>query len=351
MTKKPLVIDGSQGEGGGQILRTSVALAAALGLDVRLTNIRAKRPKPGLGQQHLAAVRAAAAVCSGELTGDSLGSQTLTFRPGNVAAGQHSFEIPTAGSTILLLQTVIPALTLARGESQVAVTGGTHNPFAPCFEYLRDVFAPLASAANVQTYFEMERAGFYPAGGGRISMQIRGAVGRENLSPFGFSSRGELRYIEGVSGRSNSLPADIAERQAQQALGRLAAAGHKATLEQAGWDARSPGTVVFLRAVFAKAVAGFFALGKKGRPAYRVADEAVDALLAFLDSDGAVDAHAADQLLPIAAMCPGESRFRTECITSHLLTVADVVRQLTGREVAIDGRRGEPANVRVRGNC
>jgi len=347
VAEKFLVINGSQGEGGGQILRTSVALAAALGVDVKITNIRAKRPKPGLRQQHLTAVRAAAAVCHGGLAGDSIASQELTFRPGPVAAGRFRFDIPTAGSTVLVLQTVIPALMLSDGDSEVIATGGTHNPLAPCFEYLRDVFGLLASAANLQAYFDMERAGFYPAGGGKITMQIRGATGGENLAALRFASRGELRYIEGVSGRSRSLPADIAERQAQQVLARLAAAGHKATIEQAAWDSQSPGTVVFVRAVFARTVAGFFALGRKGKPAFRVADEAADALLAFLASDGALDAHAADQLLPIAALCPGESHFRTERVTSHLLTVAEVIRQLTGRAVNIDGRMDGPGTVSV----
>jgi RNA 3'-terminal phosphate cyclase (ATP) len=340
-------IDGSRGEGGGQILRTSVALAAALGVNVRIRNIRAGRPRGGLGQQHLAAVRAAAAVCRGELTGDKIASREITFRPGRVEAGHYRFDIPTAGSTVLALQTLIPALTLSDGDSDVTATGGTHNPFAPCFEYLRDVFAVLASAANVQMYFEMGRAGFYPAGGGEVKMQIRGAAARESLVALRFASRGELRCMEGVSGRSSSLPADIAERQARQAMRRLAAAGHKATIEQAAWDSQSPGTVVFVRAVFARSVAGFFALGKRGKPAERVADEAVDALLAFLATDGAVDAHAADQLLTIAAICPGESQFRTERVTSHLLTVADVIRQLTGRRVNIDGEMDAPGTVSV----
>ncbi len=344
---KPILIDGSQGEGGGQILRTSVALAAAMRLNVKIVNIRAGRPKPGLRQQHLAGVRAAAAVCRGTLTGDEIALKELTFRPGPVASGKFRFDIPTAGSTILVMQTVIPPLMLARGDSEVIVTGGTHNPFAPCFEYLRDVFALLASAANLQAYFEMERAGFYPAGGGEVKMQIRGAAGPENLTPLRFSSRGELRYIEGVSAVSGSLPADIGERQAEQVLARLASTGHRATMEQAVLESDSPGTVVFVRAVFARTVAGFSALGKKGKPAHRVADEAVDALLAFLDSPGVVDAHAADQLLPIAALCPDESRFRTERVTSHLLTVADIVRLLTDRKITIDGKINEPAMITV----
>ena len=292
-------------------------------------------------------MRAAAAVCGGQLAGDSVGSRELVLTPGRVSNGQWRFEIPTAGSAVLVLQTVIPALMLSRGDSQVTAVGGTHNPFAPCFEYLRDVFGVLASAANLNAFFELQRAGFYPAGGGSVRMHIRGLGGQEEVAPLGYLSRGELLGIEVLSAASDSLPAHVARRQADQAASRLEAAGYDAAVEQARWDSQSPGTVVFVRAVFSRAVAGFFALGKRGKPAERVADEAVDAMLGFLASDGAVDAHAADQLLTIAALCPAESRFRTERVTSHLLTVGDVIRQLTGREVNIDGQLNSPGDVSV----
>jgi RNA 3'-terminal phosphate cyclase (ATP) len=248
---------------------------------------------------------------------------------------------------MLVLQTVIPPLMVGRGESEVGVTGGTHNPLAPCFEYVRDVFGVLASAAGLQAYFELARAGFYPAGGGEVVMQLRGAGARESLAPLRLPSRGELKRIDALSAASDSLPPHVVPRQAAQATGRLADAGLHAEVEQAAWPSSSPGTVVFLRAVFARSVAGAFALGRRGKPAERVADEAVDALLGFLERDAAVDAHAADQLLVPAALCPRESRFTAERVTSHLLTNAEVVRQLTGRRVAVEGEAGAPGTVTV----
>lgn len=342
-----LVIDGSQGEGGGQILRTSIALAAVTGREIRITNIRAGRPKAGLRPQHLAAVRAAAEVTGAETAGDTVGSKELLFRPGAARAGTYCFDIGTAGSTALLAQTIIPVMMPSSGRWDVTLRGATHNPMAPCFEYLRDTFGVLAGAANFHGYFELIRAGFYPAGGGQVRMQVQGLSGRANVPELHLTSPGELRYIEGVSATAGRLPGQIAERQARRALGRLAGAGHEATIEQASWAADSPGTVVSLRAVFTRSVAGFFALGKKGTPAARVADETVDALLAFLASGAAVDAHAADQLLVIAALAPGESTFTTERITSHLLTNAAVIRHLTGRDVHVDAAKGSPGCVTV----
>lgn len=342
-----IVIDGSQGEGGGQILRTAVGLAAAMGKAVRVEGIRAGRERPGLRPQHLAAVRAAEAICNAEIKGAEIGSAEIEFRPGPLRAGQYRFDIGTAGSGTLVLQTVIPGLMLAEGTSDVTVTGGTHNPLAPCFEYLRDVFALLASATNLQAYLEMLRAGFYPSGGGEIRMQLQGVGSLEHVEPVVLVDRGELRYIEGLSAASYSLAAHIIERQTSQALGRLAAAEHRATIEQAVWETFSPGTVLFLRAVFSKTVAGAFSLGTQGKRAEKVADDAVDELLAFLDSPGVVDAHAADQLVTLAALSPHESRFVTERLTDHLQTNADVVRQITGRQIAIEPGEGASATVTV----
>jgi len=348
MRAAPIEIDGSQGEGGGQILRTSVGLAAALGRSVRVTGIRAGRQRPGLRPQHLAAMRAAAAICGAEITGAEIGSMALTFRPGEPRSGQYRFDIGTAGSAILVLQTILPALALAEGDSNVTVTGGTHNPLAPCFEYFRDVFAVLASAANVETYVEMPRPGFYPIGGGEVRMQIRGVGSPENLEPVVMTDRGRLRHIEGLSAASYSLAAHIIERQTAQALARLAAARHRATIEQGVWETFSPGTVVFLRAVFEKSVAAAFALGARSKPAERVADEAVEELLAFLDSPGAVDAHAGDQLLTLLALCPHESRYVAERCTEHLRTNADVIAQMTGRSIDIEPGQADSATVTLR---
>jgi len=332
---KIIPIDGSQGEGGGQILRTSVGLAAAFGVGVRVTNIRSKRPKPGLRAQHLAAVRAAAAVCNGTLSGDTIGSAEVSLIPGPLRQGQFAFDIGTAGSALLVCQTILPALMLADADSDVTVRGGTHNPLAPCFEYVRDVFAVLASTANCQVYFELDRAGFHPAGGGQVRMAVTGLGGREGVEPIRLTSRGDLKYIEGVSAAGGTSSADVAERLGRHIVARLAEAEHRPSIEQAALESDSPGAVAFLRAVFARTVAGAMSLSGPDRFGDVVADDAVDAMLAFVDSAGVVDCHAADQLLPIAALCLDESRFVTERVTRHLRTNAAVIQQLTGRTVTI----------------
>lgn len=337
MSDKPILIDGSWGEGGGQILRTSLAIAGATGAAVRITGIRAGRPKPGLRPQHLAAVQAAAAACRGQVRGDSLGSQELTFTPGRPQAGKLQLDIGTAGSTVLVAQTILPILTAAEGRSEVILTGGTHNPLAPCFEYLRDVFGVLASAANVQAYFELKQAGFYPAGGGELMMAVQGLGSPQMIEAIQCVSRGELKHIDGISAASAHLPRHVIERQTAQTLALLAAGGQRATIEEAVFPAAGPGSMVFLRAVFSKTVAGSFALGAPGKPAEAVAAQAAEPLLAFLNSAGAVDPFAADQLLTLAALAPDESRIATQRVTDHLLTNAEVIRRLTGRTVTVEG--------------
>ena len=172
-------------------------------------------------------------------------------------------------------------------------------------------------------------------------MQIRGVASMENVEPLVFVERGQLQHVEGLSAASYSLAAHIIERQTSQALARLRKAQHRATIEQAVWETASPGTVVFLRATFAKTVAGCFSLGARAKTAEQVADSAVDEMLAFLDSPGVVDAHASDQLLTLAALSPHESCLVAERISEHLTTNANVIRQLTGRQIDIEpGEKG-----------
>ncbi|HUT59297.1 MAG TPA: RNA 3'-terminal phosphate cyclase [Phycisphaerae bacterium] len=343
MSSEPILIDGAQGEGGGQVLRTSLGLAAALGQGLRIVNIRARRKPSGLRPQHVAAVRAAAAVCDAEVRGAAVGAGELTFLPGRPRGGSYEFDIGTAGSTSLVLQTIIPPLMVCGDDAEVVVRGGTHNPFAPCFHYLRDVFGLLASAMGLQAYFQMNRAGFYPKGGGEVAMHVRGLAGREDLAPVRYESRGELDRIEVLSATGGDLPEHIVDRQAKRAVRRLLAPGRRVDVQQERWDTLSPGTTVFVRAVFSRTVGGFDALGARGKPAERVADEAVDAMLAFLDGDGALDPHAADQILTLAALCPEESRFTCSEATDHLRTNAAVIAQLTGRDVRIDQVEGTAA--------
>ena len=342
-----ITIDGSFGEGGGQIIRTSLALCCITGRPLRMIRVRAGRPKPGLGHQHLTSIRAAQQICSAKVTGASLGSKEFTFVPGTVQAGSYEFDVGTAGSTTLVLHTIVLPLALVSGESQVTISGGTHNPMAPCYEYVESVWAPLCQLLNLHVSLSLGRAGFYPAGGGKIRAEIRGIGSPTALVARSFTERGAVVSIDGFSAVAR-LPRSIAERQARQAVQRLAESGvaHDAiTLRTL--DAASPGTVLFIRCRHAHCTAAFFGLGARGKPAERVADEAVDQVLDYLGREGAMDPHAADQLVLPLAVAPGASCFTTTRITDHLVTHVEVLRQFLERRIELSGSLNDHGRVAI----
>ena len=344
---EPITIDGSQGEGGGQIVRTSLALSCITGRPLSMIKVRAGRPKPGLGHQHLTSIRAAQRICSAQVTGASLGSKQFTFEPGPVQAGAYEFDVGTAGSTTLVLQTIALPLALSSGDSHVTITGGTHNPMAPCYEYLETVWVPLCKQLNLHVSLSLTRAGFYPVGGGKITAEIRGIGSPGALTACRFAERGEVLSIDGFSAVAR-LPRSIAERQARQAAERLDASGtahDPITLRTLG--ASSPGTVLFLHCRSAYGTAGFFGLGARGKPAEQVADEAVDQLQDYLGRDGALDPHAADQLILPLALAPGASCFTTTRVTDHLVTHIEVLRQFLDRRIELTGSPNEYGRVNI----
>lgn len=348
MSGPPVDVDGSWGEGGGQILRTSLTLSLLTGRPVFIDKIRAGRPRPGLRPQHLAAVRAAVAVSGGRVEGAALGSGGLRFFPGKPGAGQYSFDIGTAGATSLVLQTIVPALALAGGDSTVTVSGGTHVPWAPTFEYLARHWAAVTARLGLRVRVSLERVGFYPKGGGYVRAEVLGG-GRPK--PLRALERGTFQRARGVSlvGR---LATSIAARQA----GALAKGLRRLGLEDAFGEVRvdvveppagGSGTAVYVEADFATGRAAFSALGKRGRPAEQVAREAVNELARFLKTDAAFDYHLADQLLLPLALAEAESRFTTSAVSQHLLTNAQVISLFLGPVVQISGQVGEPGEVRV----
>jgi len=343
--REALTLDGATGEGGGQILRTALTLSMLTGRPFHLARIRARRPKPGLMPQHLMAVRAAARLCRARVTGDEKGSGGLQFNPGSITSGEYLFDIGTAGSTGLLAQTLMPALALERAPSRLTLVGGTHVPMSPCYHYLQWQWLPYLRRIGLKADLVMERAGFYPRGGGVLRLQIRPA---SKLHPLSLHERGKLLEISGLSAVAN-LPNHIARRQRRQAENRLSpyAPIH---VKEARLDAYGQGTVIALLARFEGGSGCYVALGEKGKPAEQVGDEAADGLLGYLRSSATVDRYLADQLLLPLALIPGHSRYTAERVTDHLLTNAEVIRAfLPEVDIAIERLGDGTARVEITG--
>jgi RNA 3'-terminal phosphate cyclase (ATP) len=330
-------IDGSYGEGGGQILRTALAYAAILKTPVRIRNVRANRKKPGLGIQHLASANALARICGGTLEGNRAGSQTLVFIPQEIRPGDYEFKIETAGAVTLLLQAIFLPLCLAQGESRLTLVGGTHVPWSPPFHYFFQVLLRMLESMGIFAQASIEKWGFYPKGGGVARLNIRPV---HELKPVSLVERGPLRRIRGMSAVAN-LPGHVAERQRAQALERIRRELKIEPEIEVLYDAPSigQGSFFFLLAEYEGIVAGFSSLGARGKPAEKVADEAVDSLKNFLKSDGCVDPHLADQLAPFMALAAGSSSFTTVQMTEHLLTNLWVIGHFRGTKIQ---RSGEP---------
>ena len=320
-------IDGSRGEGGGQILRTSLALSMITGTPVRITNIRARRAKPGLMRQHLTAVQAAAGVSKARVEGAAVGSREIVFTPSAVTPGDHSFSIGTAGSTTLILQTVLPALILASGPSRLILEGGTHNPMAPPFEFLDRAFLPLLRRMGPAVDVTLERAGFYPAGGGRLSVTVNPIVQLQGLDLL---ERGPLRNRRGTVLLAN-LPAHIADREMKK-LAELTNWG-ATHLEVRHVDSAGPGNAVLLELESENVTEVFTAFGETGVSAEAVADKAVREMRSYLKTDVPVGEHLADQLLLPLALA-GSGSYRTLPLSRHARTQMELIPEFL--DVRID---------------
>ena len=348
-----ITIDGSFGEGGGQVLRTSLALSAITGKPLHIDNIRATRPKPGLQAQHLTSVRAAAAICGAKLQGAMLGSTSLVFQPAHPPqASEYVFDVAearhggSAGAATLVLQTVLLPLALAPdgGESCVTIRGGTHAPFSPPFPYLRHVYLPTLWQMDFHARVDLQRYGWYPAGGGELQAKIQAR--RDALVPITLTERGDLRKLWGIAAVSN-LPSHIPQRMANRAANVLKDIQIPSRIEAAHVEATGPGAGIFLFAEYEHSLSGFTAYGRKGLPSEQVAGMACNDLLAQYRSGAATDMHLADQLILPAAFAAGQSRWTTCRVTSHLLTNAWVVRQFLDVPIDIMGNAGEPGEIMV----
>ncbi|BCR06754.1 ribosomal subunit interface protein [Desulfuromonas versatilis] len=338
-------IDGSYGEGGGQVLRSALSLSLLTGRAVRLKNIRSGRSRPGLMPQHLKAVQAASAVGRARVEGAAPGSTALVFEPAGLHPGQFRFDIGTAGSTSLVLQTILLPLCLAGEPSHCVITGGTHVPWSPCYHYLQRLWLPCLRRAGLEVALEMERTGFYPRGGGKISASIAPV---EALRPLSLAERGAIRSASLLS-FVTQLDERIAERQLHQARRRLAGRFGRIEQELAELPGPGKGSLLLVVAEFEHSRCCYYGLGERGKSAERVADEAVDALERFLGSGGAIDEHLADQLLLPLALAEGRSELRTARVTEHLLTNAWVIRQFLPADIVIEEAPGRAGLVRIDG--
>lgn len=341
-------IDGSMGEGGGQVLRSALSLSAITGKGVHLYNIRARRSKPGMLAQHLKSVDAAAAVTKADVDGATLHSSSLTFRPSALRSGRYRFDIGTAGATALVLQTIFFPLSLAPSSSFVIISGGTHVPWSPCYHYLALHWLPVLRRLGFEAYIELVQAGFYPQGGGRINARVRPL---KTISPLTLTQPGKLLRIQGVSAVAN-LPVSIAERQKRQAMLRLYNLPDLGVIPDLHIQIQqipSPvkGTFLLLLAEFEAGQCCYFGLGALGKPAERVADEAVDALLTFLETGGAIDQYLADQLLIPLSLANGPSELHTSRVTEHLLTNANVLHAFLPVKIDVQGDVGQPGLIRI----
>jgi RNA 3'-terminal phosphate cyclase (ATP) len=322
-------IDGSEGEGGGQILRSSLSLAICTQQAFRITNIRANREKPGLLRQHLTAVKAAVEICDASVSGAELGSRELLFSPGKLKSGNYSFAIGTAGSCTLVLQTVLPPLLIADSPSTVRISGGTHNKGAPPFDFLQRSFLPLLGRMGAQVALELKSYGFYPRGGGEIRATITPA---KQLARLELNHRGE-RVRAFAEAYVAALPIDIARRELEVIGRRLNWQPDQLLLRGLSNDV-GPGNAVTITIEHGNVAEVFTGFGERGVSAEAVAEYASDKARHYIASSAAVDEHLADQLLLPMVLGAGGS-FTSTAVSQHLRSNALVIAKFTGRRVAI----------------
>jgi RNA 3'-terminal phosphate cyclase (ATP) len=323
-----LSIDGAMGEGGGQILRTSLALSAITGTPVTIEHIRARRKNPGLQRQHLVAVQAAARVCNAALDGAELESSSITFSPQQPQAGTWHFDIGSAGSTTLVLQTVLPILLHAAGTSTISIRGGTHNSMAPPVEFLNRSFLPILHRIGISATIELERHGFYPAGGGAIRAIIHPWSAR---APLLLRERGHFlgRHAEILV---SNLPGHVARREGMAFKQGLQWSLRE--VDEREVEADGPGNALIAQLRYSEVTAVFTAFGELRKQAEAVAQEACTQIRGFLDGDVPVCPHLADQLLLPLALGAG-GIFRTSTPSEHTLTNAAIISRFLGEVVQV----------------
>ncbi len=326
-------IDGSFGEGGGQILRTAIALAAITGKEVELSNIRANRPKPGLAAQHLHAVKAVARLSSGKIEGLELRSPRLKFSPGALKGFEGEIDIGTAGSITLLLQCLIPVALFADGETKVKIKGGTDVKWSPPIDFYTDVFLKAIREMGCEVQISMKRRGYYPKGGGLVEVRI---VPSHHLNGFDLLKKEGEEIINGIS-HSCGLPAHVVERQAKTAERVLNAYDTEIKTEIENGGERTTGSGITLWRGYKSGSA----LGERGKRAELVGEEAAKNIIKELESASTVDVHLADQLIPYIALADGKSEIKVREVTKHLETNVYVTKKFLDVEFGVEKEEKE----------
>lgn len=324
-----ITIDGSFGEGGGQILRTSLALSLVTGKPFGMENIRAKRKKPGLLRQHLTAVNAAVEVGKARVTGNFLGSLRLTFEPRTVQAGSYHYAIGTAGSATLVLQTLLPALLTADGASELVLEGGTHNPYAPPFDFLAKAFLPIINRMGPGVTARLERPGFYPAGGGKFTITIEPS---KTLSRVDLMERGEI-LKHGAVGIVSQLSRKIAETELAVLRAKLSWGSECFRVEDVS-SPRGPGNILMVVIESQRVTEVFTGFGERGVPADRVALSTFEQVHEYLSAGVPVGRHLADQVMIPMALAGG-GKFRTLSPTRHSTTNIEILKKFLAVDVTV----------------
>ena len=324
-----MIIDGSYGEGGGQIVRTCLALAMITGKAFRLENIRGGRRKPGLLRQHLTAVQAASEICKAKIKGAELHSREIVFEPNEIIAGEYEFRIGTAGSTTLVLQTVLPALMTIAAPATLVLEGGTHNSHAPPFDFIEKTFLPLIRQMGPGVEVNLEKHGFFPAGGGQLTAKVKPV---ESLNAIELEKRGRL-----IDGRAKSvsahLPGRIGEQEMEIVCREMQWPGESCQPQIVKSD--GPGNAVMIELEYEHVTLVFTGFGAKGVPLATVANEAIRQAQDYLASDVGADPYLADQLLLPMAVA-GRGSFTTGALSHHTRTNIDIIQRFLDIEFEIN---------------
>ena len=326
-----ILIDGSKGEGGGQVLRTSLALSIITGQSFQIENIRAGRKKPGLLRQHLTAVNAAAQISDANVSGNELKSTELIFTPGKVRGGEYKFSVGTAGSAMLVFQTVLMPLLFAQEKSTVVLEGGTHNQKAPPYHYIERVFIPLLRKMGAEIRTNLVRHGFFPAGGGRLEVEIEPV---KNLSGLELIERGELvnKNVEAVFA---ALPAHIARRELETIGKKITCSDDELKVVELPQD-QGPGNVLMLTAESENVTELFTGFGEVGVQAETIAKRIAKQYKSYMKVGAPVGEHLADQLLLPLALSTNGGKYRTGRLSLHTKTNIEKIKRFLDVEITAE---------------